>query len=354
MRSFSLGTTGVAIVLFIIACISPAAAHVTSTGLASLDVDGGKLLYRITVIATEVDDQGGRLLAEAADGDRAAAERVAGFLREYARFSIAGEACQPGRIAIRVSSAGEGKVVLEMALSCARSSGVLAIHDDWPEVLGAHFQTVLSVRLLRQRSVEFAFVEDKRSATVDLESMADTGWTSFIAMGVEHILGGIDHLMFLLALLALALGLWLTVKIVTALTVAHSITLSLAALGLVDAPARIVEPLIAASIVWVAVENLVAPKGVGRRWLIAAAFGLVHGLGFASALTELDLSRAAMVRALVGFNLGVELGQLAFVVVVLPPLAWASRPGHLPRLPQILSVLVAIAGAAWLVLRVLA
>ena len=127
-------------------------------------------------------------------------------------------------------------------------------------------------------------------------------------------------------------------KIVTAFTVAHSITLSLAALGLVHVPARIVEPLIAASIVWVAVENLVAPGGVGRRWLIAAAFGLVHGLGFASALIELDLSRETLVRALIGFNVGVELGQLAFVAVVMPPLAWASRPGRLPRLPQILSV----------------
>jgi hydrogenase/urease accessory protein HupE len=344
----------IAVLLFLMSWILPAAAHVTSTGLASLDVDGGKLVYRITVVATEVDDQGGHLLAAAAAGDRAAADRVAGFLRDYARFSIAGEPCQPGRITIRGSSAGEGKVVLEMALSCAKSSGVLAIDDDWPEVLGAHFQTVLSVRPSGRPSVEFAFLEDKRSATVDLASMTDTGWVSFIAMGVEHILGGIDHLMFLLALLALARGLWTTVKIVTAFTIAHSITLSLAALGLVDVPARIVEPLIAASIVWVAVENLVAPKGVGRRWLIAAGFGLVHGLGFASALTELDLSRAAMVRALVGFNLGVELGQLAFVLVILPPLAWASRPGRLPRLPQILSVLVAIAGGVWLVLRLLA
>jgi len=346
--------TAIAVVTLVLASVFPAAAHVTSTGLASLDVDGGKLLYRITVITSEIDDPGGRLLAEAADGERAAAERVAGFLRDYARFSIAGEACQPGRIAIRGSSAGEGKIVLEMALSCPRSSGVLAIHDEWPEVLGAHFQTVLSVRLPQQRSIEFAFVEDKRSATVDLAAPADTGWVSFIAMGVEHIVGGIDHLMFLLALLALVRGFWLTVKIVTAFTVAHSITLSLATLGVVDVPARIVEPLIAASIVWVAVENLLAPAGVGRRWLIAAAFGLVHGLGFASALTELDLSRAAMVRALVGFNLGVELGQLAFIIMVLPPLAWASRPGHLPRLPQILSLLVAVAGAVWLVLRVLA
>src|SRR5262249_10032879 len=191
----ALGMTAIAVVALVLASVFPAVAHVTSTGLASLDVDGGKLLYRITVITSEIDDPGSRLLAKAADGDRAAAERVAGFVRDYARFAIVGDPCQPGRITIRGSSAGEGKVVLEMALSCPKSSGVLAIHDDWPEVLGAHFQTVLSVRPSGRPSAEFAFLEDKRSATVDLESMTDTGWTSFIVMGVEHILGGIDHLM---------------------------------------------------------------------------------------------------------------------------------------------------------------
>ena len=94
----------IAFSLLAVAWTVSAAAHVTSTGLATLDLDGEKLLYRLTVVATEVDDQGGRLLATAADGDRAAAERVAGFLRDYARFSIAGEACQPGRIAMRGST----------------------------------------------------------------------------------------------------------------------------------------------------------------------------------------------------------------------------------------------------------
>jgi hydrogenase/urease accessory protein HupE len=343
-----------AVLLLAMVWASAAGAHVTSTGLATLDIAGGRLAYRLTVVTSEIDDPGAQVLVQAADGDRAAAERVAGFLRDYARFSLGGEPCQPGRIAIRGSGAGEGKVVLEMALACARTAGPLVIHDDWPEVLGAHFQTVLSVRVPQRPSVELAFLEDRRSATLDLAASVETGWTGFVAMGVEHILGGIDHLLFLLALLALARGFWPTVKIVTAFTVAHSITLSLAALGLVDVPARIVEPLIAASIVWVAVENLVAPKGVGRRWLVAALFGLVHGLGFASALAELDLARQALLRALVGFNVGVELGQLAFVIVVMPPLAWASRPGRLPRLPQILSVLVALAGAVWLVQRLLA
>jgi hydrogenase/urease accessory protein HupE len=326
-------------------------AHATSTGLATLDVEGDKLLYRMTVVATEVDDQAGRLLWEAGEGDRVAADKVAGFLRDDARFSIAGEACRPGRISVRGSSAGDNKVALEMALDCPKASGTLSIRDDWPEVLGAHFQTVLSVRIPDRPSIEFAFLEDYRSATVDLAAPAATGWPHFIAMGVEHILGGVDHLLFLLALLALARGFWMTVKIVTAFTVAHSLTLSLAVLGVVNVPSAVVEPLIAASIVWVAVENLVAPQGVGRRWLVAALFGLVHGLGFASALSELDLDRAALARALVGFNLGVEIGQLAFVVVVMPPLAWASRPGRLPRLPQAISVIVAATGTVWLASR---
>jgi hypothetical protein len=334
--------------------VCPASAHVTSTGLATLDVADGTLTYRLTVVATEVDDQAGRLFVTAAEGDRAAAERVAGFLRDYARFSIANEPCRPGRIAIRGSGTGDDKVVLEMALSCPQTTGALAIRDDWPEVMGAHFQTVLSVRVPGRPSVEFVFLEDNRTATLDLATAAGTGWLSFIAMGIEHILGGIDHLLFLVALLALARGLWETVTIVTGFTVAHSITLSLAVVGVGDVPSRIVEPLIAASIVWVAVENVVAPSGIGRRWLIAAIFGLIHGLGFASALTELDLSRQALVRALIGFNVGVELGQIAFVIVVMPPLAWASRPGRLLRLPQILSILVAAAGSVWLVLRLLA
>src|SRR5581483_12501783 len=140
---------------------------------------------------------------------------------------------------------------------------------------------------------------------------------------------------------------WPIVRIVMGFTIAHSITLSLAALGLVEVPSSIVEPLIAATIVWVALENLLAPSPSRWRWLVAAAFGLIHGLGFASALTELGLPRAAMVRALIGFNVGVELGQLAFVAVVMPPLLWLGRPGRVARLPQILSVLVAIMGGVW-------
>jgi hypothetical protein len=341
------------VALLLVLFAMPADAHVTSTGLALLEIDGSRLSYRLTLVATEQEGENLRLLEAAVDGDAMAAERVAAAMRQAARFSLGGEACVPGRIRFQGSRTGDGKVVMEMALACPRSTGALLIRDEWSDVLGSHFQTVMSVRPVEQPSVELVFNAERREATVDLGS-GRTGWLDFIVMGAEHILGGPDHLLFLLALLALAKGFWPIVRIVTGFTIAHSITLSLAALGIVEIPGSIVEPLIAATIIWVALENLVAPAQTRWRWLIAGVFGLIHGLGFASALTELGLPREAMVRALIGFNIGVELGQLAFVAIVMPPLVWLARPGRLARLPQILSVLVALMGSVWLVERVLA
>ena len=335
-----------------LAGIPNAVAHVTSTGLAVLEVDGGRLSYRLTLVATEQDKETGRMLLAAADGDAAAAARVAQAMREHARFSVAGEPCLPGRITVQ-GRRGDDKVVLEMALTCPRTTGTLVVHDEWPKVLGGHFQTVMSVRIPGQPSREFALGEERREATVELSGAATTGWLSFIGMGTEHILSGPDHLLFLLALLALTRGFWPIAKIVTGFTIAHSVTLSLATLGVLDVPSRIVEPLIAATIIWVALENLLAPARTAQRWLIAALFGLIHGLGFASALTELGLPRAAMIRALIGFNVGVELGQLAFVAAVMPAVVWLAKPGRIARLPQVLSVAVAAAGTFWLAERLL-
>jgi hydrogenase/urease accessory protein HupE len=235
----------------------------------------------------------------------------------------------------------------------------LTIRDGIDALLGVDHHTIADIQW-PGGAKQVIFEKGQREASIATtgnaspEAQGTDKFIFYVGLGVEHIIGGIDHLLFLLALLALATSLWQTVKIVTAFTVAHSITLSLAALGLVDVPSSIVEPLIAASIVWVAVENLVAPAGAGRRWLIAAVFGLIHGLGFASALSDLDLPRDTLIQALIGFNIGVELGQLAFVAVVMPALVWASQPSRLRRLPQITSVVVALVGAVWLIERVIA
>ena len=189
----------------------------------------------------------------------------------------------------------------------------------------------------------------------------------YIVDGVWHIWIGYDHILFLLALLLPAVlvrrqdqwepapqlggAVKEVFKVVTAFTLAHSITLSLAALEVITLPSRLVESAIAASVIVAALNNL---RGTveGRRWVMAFVFGLIHGFGFASVLADLGLPKDALVLALVGFNVGVELGQLAIVAVFLP-LAFWLRATRFYRVGVLKggSVGVAILAAWWLVQR---
>jgi hypothetical protein len=178
---------------------------------------------------------------------------------------------------------------------------------------------------------------DRPRATVD--AGAGSGFAAYVRHGILHIWIGYDHILFLLSLLLPAVLVrdgrgWRAVadpraaladvlKIVTAFTVAHSITLSLAALGAVALPSRWVESAIALSVLLAALNN-VKPVARGRRWAAAFLFGLVHGFGFAGVLAELGLQPGALAASLVGFNVGVEIGQLAIVAAFLP-LAWLMR-----------------------------
>ncbi|HZL99915.1 MAG TPA: HupE/UreJ family protein, partial [Planctomycetota bacterium] len=184
----------------------------------------------------------------------------------------------------------------------------------------------------------------------------------WIAMGCEHILGGWDHLAFVLALIVSARGWRNLLWVVTAFTLAHSLTLALAALDLVDVPERPVEIAIAASILWLGVANLLA-KRPRSRWPEAFAFGLVHGLGFAGFLGAALWREPRRLLPLAGFNLGVELGQLAVVLAVALPLVLLRRAARgataepasrwlAPRWLRLpVSAGVALAGAWWLAAR---
>lgn len=161
--------------------------------------------------------------------------------------------------------------------------------------------------------------------------------TAYISLGIEHILLGLDHLLFVLGLIWLVRSRWMLVKTITSFTVAHSITLAAATLGWVGIPERPVNAAIALSIVFVGVEIVKLQRGqVGLTarypWLVTFAFGLLHGFGFADALTKLGLPSADLPLALLSFNVGVEIGQIAFVLIVIA-LQWSHRilEVHLPR-----------------------
>ena len=167
----------------------------------------------------------------------------------------------------------------------------------------------------------------------------------FLRLGVAHIFLGYDHLCFLLALVVASRFREL-VKIVTSFTVAHSLTLILAALDIVRLPVRLVETGIAATIVYVAVQNLRGAP-TERRWLLTFSFGLIHGFGFANVLGEMNLPTTGLVRCLLSFNVGVELGQLAFIAAAFPLVAWLRQGQHERRTVVAISVLLAVFGAAW-------
>jgi hydrogenase/urease accessory protein HupE len=190
-------------------------------------------------------------------------------------------------------------------------------------------------RLDGSSQVERLALETPSFVVAPAAGRGEIAW-SYLVLGVEHILGGIDHLLFVLALLLVVKGGRRIVATVTAFTVAHSITLVAATIGWVHVAGPPVEAIIALSIVFVAsevVQNRRGRPGLTARspWLVAFSFGLLHGLGFAGALAEVGLPEVAIPLALLMFNVGVELGQLAFVAVVLALGFVAGRLGALPR-----------------------
>lgn len=180
---------------------------------------------------------------------------------------------------------------------------------------------------------------------------------TFVLQGIHHIFIGPDHILFVVGLLLLGGGVARLLKIVTAFTLAHSLTLALATLHLVNPPSRVIEPAIALSIVAIGVENLLAARR-GHDWRapLAFGFGFLHGFGFASVLAEFGLPRAALGWSLFSFNLGVEIGQACIVLAVTPALAWlaARSPGAHGRVAAWGSALVIAAGTYWFVQRVVA
>ncbi|WP_309680222.1 HupE/UreJ family protein [Polaromonas sp.] len=286
-------------------------------------------------------------------------------------LSAAGQPCvwQPGQ-ALQLDQHSDGTyAVLSLTARCASLSGELKAHYSLLfDVDPSHRGLVQWIAPGKANAQALVFGTESAEQTLTLQ--AASAWQTlrqYLVDGIWHIWIGYDHILFLLALLLPSVlvrreGQWQAaprlggavkevLKVVTAFTLAHSITLSLAALGIVSLPSRLVESAIAASVIVAALNNL---RGTieGRRWVMAFTFGLLHGFGFASVLADLGLPQGALVLALVGFNAGVEVGQLAIVAVFLP-LAFWLRGTRFYRVGVLKagSLLVAMLASWWLAQR---
>lgn len=224
------------------------------------------------------------------------------------------------------------------------------------------YKLTVSVKDQKQNQLALWILDNQNlSHSLDLAAAAEKFspvnlFKQFFVLGVEHILIGYDHILFLFALLIICRTWQQAAVIITCFTIAHSITLSLAALGYIEFSAKWIEAIIALSIVYVAIENLLKKHQVQHRWALTVCFGLVHGLGFANVLMDLGLADAAnaIFVPLAAFNLGVEVGQLFIACLVLPVLWYCNRyPWYQHRALPVCSAAILLVGGYWMVERLI-
>lgn len=353
-------------------CASNVHAHKPSDSYLALDVDANAIGGQWDIALRDLD----YAIGLDADGDgaitwgevRAKHTDIAAYAMARLRLSAEGQECAASVTEHLIDDHTDGAyAVLRFRAECPVIGDALQVQyalffDIDPQhkgLLRLQYQDVSDTGIFsaEQPVKQFSLSSPNRLAQ----------FIDYVREGVWHIWIGFDHILFLLALLLPAVGirrqnqwqavaafkpaLWDVLKIVTAFTVAHSITLSLATLGFINLPSRWVESIIAASVVIAALNNIF-PFFPERRWFIAFFFGLIHGFGFATVLADLGLPSSAMALALVGFNVGVEVGQLAIVAVFLPLAFWLRHTWFYRRVVLIGgSIAIAVLAMIWLTER---
>ena len=335
-----------------------ASAHKINTSYTNLVVSTDTLKVRV-----RFDDFDMMKIGLDKDGDgllfyeemEAGLEQTFAFAQKHLTLHINGEpvTLQADKGDISPDNKGNMFANLYWGAPLTTQAHTLHVRVEWPEIFGDDHKNLVKILMPGQPLVQAVFSAEKPEQSfgaADQPSLAAQVY-EFIVLGVEHILIGYDHVMFLLALIAVGGRLMNLIKIVTAFTVAHSITLCLAALEWVSLPGKWIEAGIALSIAYVAVENFWIQR-TDRRWMLTFAFGLVHGFGFANVLRDLGLPTRGLVASLFSFNIGVEIGQVAIVAVAYPLIAWLNRQSFQRPVLLAVSALIGLFGLGWFVERV--
>jgi hypothetical protein len=357
--------------LLVLACLlwsCTAHAHKPSDSYLTLTVEGNRVAGQWDIALRDLDFAIG--LDTNADGAitwgevQARQKEIDAYALSRLQISGAGQACPLSATGHLIDDHTDGAyAVLRFDAHCPAIAGSLQVRYQLFFDIDPQHKGLLRLQY-QGASITGIFSPENANQPFSLQAPSRLRqFLDYLREGIWHIWIGYDHILFLLALLLPAVAMreagkwrpvpafrpafWSVLKIVTAFTVAHSITLTLATLGVISLPSRWVESTIAASVVIAALNNIF-PLFRERRWVMAFLFGLIHGFGFASVLTDLGLPQDALVLALVGFNVGVEIGQLAIVTGFLPLIYLLRRSWVYSRVMLIGgSILIAILASIW-------
>ncbi len=336
---------------FLVAVLSSPALAAHDPGLSSMELrlDGSTLRGTLTLARADLEALG-REAGALPDLETVGMEALAVRCGDRGAARVAAEALEGpgGSVSFRLSfrEVSGPRLSLRSNLLPRLPRG----HRQWISVTDGQGRTIC--QLLLDASAPGIEIDVPGAAAAQAPGERRAPWAFFL-LGVEHIGTGYDHLAFLLCVLAACRGLPEAAKIITSFSAAHSLTLALCTLGFISVSPRLVEPLIAASIAYVGLENLLR-RDSRRRWLLTFGFGLVHGLGFASVLREMGVGSAGEGAAapLIHFNLGVEAGQLAIALLASPILlALRSHPQLFARSVKAFSAAAAVLAVVLLVGR---
>jgi hydrogenase/urease accessory protein HupE len=346
---------GLALLALVLAggAVQPALGHVTGVTYAEIAIEERDVRIVLRVPARGLAEHmhphpGGP--ASTDEVIRTLGGQITGLLGDVVHVLSGDRRCPANRRAI-ARDPDPDRVRVHLGFDCDGPVGDVGIHVYVFNEFGPE-HSVLARISRAGRTREFVFGPAHTDFRSDREgASAIARLATFLILGVEHIFTGYDHILFIVGLLVIWRGTVNILKVVTAFTLAHSITLILATFSVVNLPSRLVESVIALSIAYVGIENIFV-KNIERRWRLAFLFGLVHGFGFASVLAEMGLPSEGLVLSLLSFNVGVEVGQLAIVLVLYPLVYYANQRAYGNLLVKGSSLAIALMGVFWFVQRI--
>jgi hydrogenase/urease accessory protein HupE len=346
---------GTAVAIF---AMTPARAHNAGVSTSRVAIHGRTVDVEINALGRDYETAAGVRIADKGSGKvnvvalAVMAPSILSYVNEHVAVLAGSQRCTPQPETV---NAADTHVLVAMAWSCPPDGELRYRVTLFQDVDPA----ARHVALISTESSERELALDNSVSEIALSGTGSSVRQivgRFVAAGIEHIFLGYDHIAFLIAVILWGQRLWPLIKVVTAFTVAHSLTLTLAVLDVVRLPSSVVEPLIAATIVYAAAENFFV-RDISKRWRATFVLGLVHGFGFAGALREYGLPQSALLPALAAFNIGVEIGQVAIVALIFPLLLWSDRlggavgKGRGAALVYPCSAVILVFGLYWLIER---